>query len=164
MNTFLFVLTVAALQGAFADDLPLPSVKGNILTLREPNPNTPFAFGSRIDGLRLGIWSEGTNYVLNHRINIWVKLQTEKPNPFEHSLMAGDPLFKDSFLWVTMPDGTLTKVGIGGPTDGSLGGGWSGGVSDQLHRIIRKPGDYRVQWKIGGLESGVVSFKVLPEP
>jgi hypothetical protein len=43
------------------------------------------------------------------------------------------------------------------------GSNWGGGISDRLQRVIRKAGDYELQWKNRRLESGVVSFRVLPE-
>ena len=161
MKATLFIIVLlhaVLLSGA---DESLPPIKGDIRTVR--GPTTPYAFGSAVNGLSIAIWNESAEYRLNHRINVWTCLQTATPNPKGRSLMVDDPLFKNSFLFVTFPDGSVSKVGLGGPIDGFPGSGFSGGVSDHLHRVIRKPGTYKVQWKIGRLESGIVSFTVVPE-
>jgi hypothetical protein len=153
-----FLVLAASLFGA---EEPLPAIEGDIRNIREPT--TPFLFGAVLNGLSIGVWNESTEYHLNHRINVWTSLRTATPNPTGHSLMSDDPLFKDSFLFVTVPDGSISKVALGGPIDGVPGHGFRGGVSDHLHSIIRKPGTYQVQWKIGRLESRVVSFTIIPE-
>ncbi|MEA3189082.1 MAG: hypothetical protein QOD99_2912 [Chthoniobacter sp.] len=126
-------------------------------------PGASFQFGSRKHGIRIGLSSESAQYRLNHRINVWQCLETEKHFPDGHHLMSGDPLFDDSLLFVTNPDGTITKVGFGGgPIDGPPGVGWMGGCSDFLHSIIRKRGTYKLQWKTADLESGVITFTIIP--
>lgn len=84
----------------------------------------------------------------------------------ERAMEREAPILKESCLWVTMPGGVVSKVKfepintLDGPTRWVRAGG---GISDLLHRIIRKPGEYQLQWKIDQLESGIVSFTVLPE-
>ena len=162
MKATSFLISILVLASSlFGAGEPLPTIKGDIREIREPT--TPFLFGTVLNGLSIGVWSESSEYHLNDRINVWTSLQTATPKLAGHSLMSDDQLFKDSFLFVTLPDGSISKVALGGPIDGSPGHGFSGGVSDHLHRIIRKPGSYQVQWKIGQLKSGVVSFTIIPE-
>jgi len=161
---------LAAVVGAFATQLffqlmaadePIPPIQGELPL--DPG-KAGFLFGSAREGIRIGIASGSNEYRLNHRINVWTRIETATQYPGGHTLMSGDSLFNDSFLYVTTPDGkAVAKVGIGGDIDGMPGVGRMGGVSEVLHRAIRKPGTYKVQWKTGGWESGVVTIAVLPE-
>lgn len=138
-------------------DTPVPPIQGDVSELRVPKS---LHYGWPSNGLRLGIWSERANYFLNHRINVWIGITTGSDRPISHSLMADDILFKDSFLFVTLPDGKVVKLRESGTIDGSPGLGWMGGASGELHKVIRKPGRYRVEWRIGKLRSPVVGFTI----
>lgn len=167
MKALLVIAALLAEQTVFAENpvtitnvwsIAAPPIKGEISCIGEPS--SPFGFGSRIGGLRIGLWSESAKYVLNHRMNIWTMMECER------AIERDDPILKEGFLWVTMPGGVVSKVQFDpintsdGPTRWVRAGG---GISDLLHRIIRTPGEYKIQWKIDRLESGIVSFTVLPE-
>lgn len=143
----------------FGAETPPPTIEG-IHAPREPDET--IRFGAPVDGISLGVWSGSARYRPDQPVNVWISLRTAKPNPAGHSLMSDDPLFRESFLFVTLPDGDVSKVRVGGPIDGAVGWNWSGCVSEKLKNIVRKPGVYKVQWKIGRLKSGVSSFTIAP--
>ena len=114
---------------------------------------SPMQFGARKNGMRIGLSSESPTYRLNHRINVWCAFETERT-------LTDFGLVRDDFIFITHPDGTISKESGAWPSDGPPGASWSGGMSDQLHRVIRKPGVYKLQWKVGALESSVVTFTI----
>ena len=115
----------------------------------------PMQFGARKNGMRIGLSSEKKSYHLNHRINVWCSFETVRE-------LTEYPAVKDNFLLITHPDGTISKDPRGWPWDGPRGAQWMGGMSDVLHRVIRKPGEYKLQWKCGDMESGIVIFTIVP--
>jgi len=131
-----------------------------------------FAYGQTEDGLSLGIWNQRPEYQLNHQINVWISLR----NGSTKGLTPDDPRFSNGWLYVTTPRGWIAAVAVGAPNVPAAAGA-AIGVSEHLHSMIREPGIYSVQWKAGTtspmdysagspahqLESGIVTFNVVPE-
>lgn len=133
-------------------------------------PAGPFDYGEAVDGIELGIQSGSPTYRLNHRINVWVSLR----NTSGRVLAAGDPLFKDSAIYITTPGGWAAGFGVSLPK-GQAGAVTTLDLGEPLHSMIREPGTYMVRWRIGRpkpgltesgglppwrMESGVVTFTV----
>jgi hypothetical protein len=155
MKLVLFLVAWLIVGAGFAGeaDKQIPPLIGE---LPMSGGDGPVQFGARKDGIRIGLLSEKPAYRLNHRINVWCAFETERT-------LTEFGAVRDNFLFITHPDGTITKETGVWPCDGPPGASWGGGMSDLLHRVIRKPGSYKLQWKIGALESKVVTFTILPE-
>jgi len=114
-------------------------------------------FGIRKHGIRIGFSQPKESYRLNHRINIWIMYETAGPLPKGYHL-------GEDIVTLTHPDGSVSKF----PGDSRIDvmGGpemtWFGGMSDQLHYYCRTTGVYKMQWKLGDIESAVISWRVVP--
>ena len=118
--------------------------------------DNPMRYGTSKNGMRIGLTSESPTYRLNHRINVWCSFQTKR------TLTDFDAVTPNHFS-ITHPDGTVTQEGGCWPIDGPPGASFGGGLSDQLHYLIRKPGVYKLQWNVGKLKSGIVTFTIVPK-
>ena len=119
----------------------------------------PMQYDARKHGVRIGLSKPKDVYHLNHRINIWMAYECEEPLPKGFHWKTDD-------VALTHPDGTVshfrgdTRIDVlEGP--GGLGS-WGGGMSDTLHNYVRKPGLYKMQWKLGDLESGAITWRMIP--
>jgi len=137
----------------FEDDL-------RVTDLKEPPGDAPR--GKQINGLSSGIWSEKAKYYLNAHINIWITLANHNRDENGHYVPYDeDVVHKDDYLHITFPDGTRRRIRQYPPEDGMVGVGFTGGISELLHRAVRSPGKYRLQWVMGDLKSNVVEFVVM---
>jgi hypothetical protein len=134
---------------------PLP---GDVRSLREPPENA--AHGPIVDGLSLGIWSEKQKYILNTMMNVWQILTNTRRDSSGRRMPYDIGIHDQDFLLVTDANGKTTKIKGSHPGDGMQGMGFAGGISGILHRHIRLPGTYTLQWKVGKLESNVVTIEV----
>ncbi len=117
----------------------------------------PTQFGTRKHGIRIGFSRPNESYRLNHRINIWIMYEVHD------SLPKGYHLGEDT-VFLTHPDGAVSK--FPGDTRIDVLGGpemtWFGDISGKLHYYCRTPGVYKMQWKIGEVESAVISWRLVP--
>ena len=125
---------------------------------RPPDPDY-CARGPVLDGWSLMICSMSNTYRLNERLAVGVSLTPEGTNAW----MRPNPSHTNSFLFIILPDHSVTNVHVPAPNIGPGCGGYDGGVYPFLKPIVRKPGRYTIQWKIDRLESGIVAFDVLAE-
>jgi hypothetical protein len=165
-----FMLIVESYRATAAAKQRLPAITGDRAQVQPTDES--FDYGQAEDGLSLGIWTQSQAYQLNHVLNVWISLH----NASGHAVTPEDPAFRNSWLYVTTPRGGISAVALGAPNV-PHGAGAAMGVGTQLHGMIREPGTYSVQWKAGtakpmeyshgspatSLESGVVTFTVLPE-
>lgn len=147
---------------------PVPAVAGSASD-RTP-PDTAFAWGATVDGLSLGVASERPEYRLNNRINVWVSLRSADGAPVDGSLA------RQSDVFISTPQGGMTAFGFWPPVR-VMDEGFTVELSDAMHNLIREPGTYTIQWKIGRpngalvdgrpppwrMESGTVTFTVVAE-
>lgn len=117
----------------------------------------PTEFGPRKHGIRIGFSKPKEIYQLNHHINIWIAYEVAGPLP-KHFKLGEDTII------LTHPDGSVSKFPGDGRIDGPVGPEWSwaGGMSGQLHYYCRTTGVYKMQWKLGDIESAVISWRVVP--
>ncbi len=117
----------------------------------------PTQFGDRRHGIRIGFSKPKESYRLNHRINIWIAQESALPLPKDFHL-------GEDIVILTHPDGSASKFPGENHKDGPPGRlmNWTGGMSDLLHCYCRTTGVYKMQWKIGDIESLVVSWRVVP--
>lgn len=147
---------------------PVPAVIGNAPKVQPPE--TSFAWGTAVDGMSLGVWSEKSEYRLNNRINVWVSLRSAEGAPVDGALAS------ESDVFVSTPRGGMTAFGFW-PRVRVAGSGFTVELSDAMHTLIREPGTYSIQWKIGRpkaalvdgrpppwrMESGTVTFTVVAD-
>jgi len=117
----------------------------------------PTQFGTRKHGIRIGFSKPNESYRLNHRINIWIAQESALPLPKDYHL-------GEDIVILTHPDGSVSKFPGDTHIDGPPGHlmNWFGGMSDNLHYYCRTTGVYKMQWKIGDIESPEISWRVVP--
>lgn len=136
----------------------IPPLEGNVKSLQEPPQTAPH--GPAVDGLSLGIWSEKPSYTLHTRMNVWKILANEKRDSSGNIIPYDERIHDVDYLLITDSEGNVRRVQGTRPLDGPVGLGFMGGISDILHEQIQKSGTYRLQWKMGRLESNVVEIRV----
>ena len=154
IGCFLFLLVSL---GMTAD---IPPLSGNVNKLREPPIDAPH--GPATNGLTLGLWSEKPTYELNSRMNVWIILSNSNKDASSRIIPYDPAIHKDDYLTIRAEDGSQMKIKGEHSGDGPIGLGFEGGISGQLHEKIRRPGVYRLQWKIGTMASNVIEIKVEP--
>jgi HEAT repeat protein len=138
----------------------IPPLSGDVRSLREPPVVYPH--GPVVDGLSLGLWSEKETYELNSRMNVWAILSNTRRDKAGGRIPYDPAIHKDDYLVITDADGREMKLKGEHPIDGPVGLGFEGGLSQELHDNIRRPGTYKLQWKIGAMESNVIEIRVVP--
>ena len=139
-----------------------PPLTGDVRSLHEPPAQTPH--GPMVDGLSVGIWSEEEKYELNTRMNVWKILRNTKQDSSRREVAYDIAIHDQDFLLITGPNDNVAKIRGHHPGDGMQGMGFMGGISGILHEHIRRPGTYTLQWKVGELESNVVTIQVREPP
>lgn len=158
MKPFLSAMFSVFLAVASAFAQAIPPLPGKVTELREPPADAPH--GKTTNGLHLGLWCEKDTYELNSRINAWVILSNTNKNSSGRIIPYDPAIHKDDYLIITDEGGNQVKIKGEHPFDGPVGLGFQGGISGQLHEKIRHSGAYRLQWKIGTMESNVIGIRV----
>lgn len=136
----------------------IPQLNIDVKSLKEPTLSA--SHGPVVNGVSLGIWSEKEVYKLNKPINIWIILSNNLKDKNGNIVPYDDSIFQESYLIVTTPEGRIKKLRQDAPGDGMVGYGFAGGISHQLHGIVRKSGCYKIQWLTEKLRSNIVEFTV----
>jgi hypothetical protein len=131
----------------------------NIATPREPPINAPH--GGSGNGLTLGIWSEADTYELNARMNVWIILSNTNKDTSGRPIPYNPTIHTNDDLLITDSQTNLTKISTRLASDGPVGLGFESCISSQLHDHLLHPGLYTLQWKIGKLESNVITLRIV---
>ena len=149
-----FMLALASVTRADG----VPPLPDNATSLRLPPTDAPH--GPTTNGLTLALWTEKNEYELNTRMNVWIILSNTNRSSSGRIVPYDPAIHKDDYLIITDEDWKQTKIKGDHPCDGPVGLGFEGGVSSWLHVKVRRPGIYKMQWKIGAMESNVIEIKV----
>ncbi len=122
-------------------------------SLRVPPAEAPH--GTMIDGLTLGLWSESDTYQLNSVMNVWTILVVGKRIPYDVAIHNRD------WLHIRGPGGRTVRVPLHRGGDGWVGIGFASAHAYTMHRHLREAGVYELQWKVGDLESNVLTLTVV---
>jgi len=149
---FLLLCLVFLTMRSLGEEAKVPPVIGKT----PEESDGPTQFGERKHGIRIGFSKPKETYRLNHRINIWLTYEIAGHLPEGYHLGA------DTVV-LTHPDGSVSKFPGDTRIDGPPGPevNWLGGMSDCLHGYCRTFGVYKMQWKVGDIESAVVSWRVV---
>lgn len=149
---------VLAAEPARAQGLPHQE---DAVRLRQPPEDAPH--GPAIGGLSLGIWSEKQTYGLNARMNVWKILANTDKDAAGRTRPYDQAILKDDCLTITDSAGKQTTIRDNHDVwDGPVGCGFAESIFTMLQEQLRHPGVYRLQWKIGRLESNMIEIRVLP--
>lgn len=118
--------------------------------------------GPTSNGLTLALCSAKPSYELNAQMDAWIVLSNTNRDASGRAIPYDAAIHKDDYLILTDEDGKETKITFTYIPGQFVGFDFRRDISAQLHKDIRRQGRYKLQSKIGALESNVVEIKVLP--
>jgi hypothetical protein len=118
--------------------------------------------GPTSHGITLALSSEKPAYEINSEMNAWSVLSNTNKDASGRTIPYDPAIHKDDYLIITDEDGKETKINFTYIPGQFAGFDFRRDISAQLHSSIRRPGTYKLQSKIGAMESNVIEIKVVP--
>jgi len=131
----------------------------NIAIPREPPIDAPH--GRSINGLTLGLWSEADTYEVNTNMNVWITLSNTNKDAAGRTIPYDPTIHTNAILILSGPQTNTIRMYNTLPFDGPIGFGFQSGIGQEIHDHLRRPGMYTLQWKIGELESNVITLRIV---
>jgi hypothetical protein len=122
-----------------------------------PEPPSDAQAGVEHDGVQIGLWTQKATYSGDEIRNVWIFAR--KKGDSDISIGVGGNLFKESFIYITDKDEVVTKIPVGGGSDGPVDASYiGGGISDRLTKL--PAGDYELVWKTDKFESNILKINI----